>query len=164
MHNHGIKMIKYCPKCGCPITNENETVCPECGYHLTTEKSHSSLHTLRERIKRIYYKYFYTEEPDPYVDLAAKLCSIPKVLIAVYFVFYIVCILLMLIFYYLAGVFLSSLGGLFPMSIFNLAAGGSIAVLLLYIILVFGAYYLFWQWVANIIVNGVRKIRQSKNK
>ncbi len=155
---HKISMSKQCPECGCPITDE--AVCPECGCPLAAENSRPP-HSSGKRIKRIYHKYFYTEEPDPYVDLAARLCSVPKVVTAIGFALYLIYILLVLIYSLFVG------GFIFPSyirSVFHLAAGSGIAALLLYAILWFGAIYLFWWWVGNIIVNGVRKIRQSESK
>lgn len=151
-------MSKRCPECGCPITNE--TLCPECGYSFANDKEASS-QPYEKGIKGVYHRYFYAEDDDPYVDLAAKLCSIPKVVAVVFFAIVLLYDLLVLLLYVLGASSISVLGGLFPM-FYNILIGGGFVALLLQIIW-FGAFYCFWWWVGNIIVNGVRKIRRYKN-
>lgn len=152
-------MSKRCPECGCPITNE--TLCPECGYSFANNKKASS-QVYEKGIKGVYHKYFYTEDADPYVDFAAKLCSIPKVATVILFAIVLLYDLLVFLLYFLGTSSLSVLGGLFPL-FYSVLMGGGIVAFLLQIIW-FGAFYLFWWWVGNIIVDGVRKIRQSKNR
>lgn len=158
-------MNKHCPECGCPITNE--TVCPECG-HAFAHNETPSPRPFRNKIERLYRKYFYTEDADPYVDLAAKLFSVPKVVTVVLF-------LLWLLFYFFFVIVLPivGLGGTFGpkfMLHFVMDSGAlgvgvvSVLLYLMFMSMIYGAVFLFWWWVGDIVVNGIRKIRQSKNK
>lgn len=116
---------KACPNCGCPINEKNTT--------------NSFWQKLRN--------YFYTEDDDPYVDLAAKLIAVVKVIIVVA---YILLVPFQMLFLVIFGKSAFAFGiGLLQFFIITLAYGG---------------IYAFWWWVGNIIVNGIRKIRQSKIK
>lgn len=134
---------RRCEECGSIIPN-GATTCPNCGCPIDEKTTTSSFW-------QKLCKHFYTKDNDPYVDLAAKLTAVPKVVFAVG---YILCVLIFIMFdiifpasYKIVPILWSTF--LFQFFVYTLICGG---------------LYLFWWWVGNIIVNGVRKIRQSKNK
>lgn len=132
---------RRCEECGTIIPN-GATACPNCGCPIDEKTTNSFWQKL--------CKHFYTKDDDPYVDLAAKLTAVPKVVCVVGYILcvpiYMFCIVI-LAFFKTLPIFWSTL--LFHFFVYTLISGG---------------IYLFWWWVGNIIVNGIRKIRQSKNK
>lgn len=139
-----IIMRKYCPECGCPI--DDEEVCPECGYSFSHTEENSAFGRRTEKIMSIFHIRHYN---DPVVDLVAKLSAAPLVFIVMMFFLSFIGSLLYFLF----------IGYLFKSILFFL---GLALVLLIVLIICYAPFYLFWWWVGNIIVNGTRKIRQSK--
>lgn len=132
---------RRCEECGTIIPN-GATACPNCGCPIDEKTTSSFWQKL--------CKLFYTKDNDPYVDLAAKLTAVPKVVCVIGYIlcvpFYMFCIVI-LAFFKTHPIFWSTF--LFQFFVYTLISGG---------------IYLFWWWVGNIIVNGIRKIRQSKNE
>lgn len=152
--------MKQCPECGCPVTNE--TVCPECG-HSFINNEESSSRPYENKIKRLYHKYFYTEDADPYVDFAAKIFSVPKVVITIIYILWVLLLFLAIIGF--GGIFGGFFGSEFRSAFYsNSILWGSALLELIFMTIFCGLGYLFWWWVGKIVVDGVRKIRQSKNK
>lgn len=128
-----------CEECGSIIPN-SATACPNCGCPIDEKTTTSSFW-------QKLCKHFYTKDDDPYVDLAAKLTAVPKVLVVVIYILFVPLHMVLLV---LLGRNVFTFGvGLFQFFTFTL---------------IYGGVYLFWWWIGNIIVRGIRKIRQSKNK
>lgn len=127
-----------CEECGSIIPN-GAKACPNCG---CPQREKTTTSSFWQKL----CKHIYTKDEDPYVDLAAKLTAVPKVLVAVLYIGFVP----------LHMVLLVLLGG----SVFTFVE----LVQIFAFTLMFGGAYIFWWWVGNIIVKGIRKIRQSKNK
>lgn len=135
-----------CEECGSIIPN-GAKACPNCGCPIDEKTTSSFWQKL--------CKHFYTKDDDPYVDLAAKLTAVPKVVCTVG---YILCVLFHIFYYIVNIVILAPFIKAYPIfwSVF-------LFPFFVYTLMTVGLY-LFWCWVGSIIVNGIRKIRQSKNK